>query len=1104
MGEVWLGHHSAQQVPVAVKVIGGQLAHSEHFHQAFRTEVQAVARLSHPNIIMVFDYGLITEEAEEAAQGRLVAGSPFFAMEVASGGSLDDIPPPQSWSELRVILTELLDALAHAHAHGVIHRDIKPGNVLVCTDADPRPGIKLTDFGLAAAGERLKAERLTGTPAFMAPEQCDGNWRDHGPWTDLYGLGCLAYALASGHPPFDDTNPMQVVVQQLSVEAPSLTPLFELPDGFEPWVQRLMAKDPRDRFQRAADASSVLRKLKLGNTFSPSALSRPLVPMNWRDPKHQTAPTSMRLVGVGLGLYDLRPVPMVHRESERDHIWSRLNDVALSSRARLLLLRGDPGVGKSRLISWLCQRAHELGAATPLRAFHSSTVASPNEGLVRMLATQLRCIGLERIDVLLRIKSIFQTQGVREDYEWNAFTELLSPAFPDEEGDVRVRFSNPQERYTLIRRYLERLAQERPVILALEDVQWGFHALDFVEHLLSAQSRHPNPILIVMTAREDALAQQPSESARLREIMALDNTESLEVATLDASARSALVRELLGLEGPLAAQVEERCGGNPLFAVQLVGDWVSRGVLEVGDTGFVLKSGERAVIPDTIHELWVTRLSQVLEGLPDPEAATHCLEIAAALGSDVNTGEWRDTASVEQLNVPRGLVDNLIESGLAHASEDGFFFAHGMFRESLERAASEALRWQKHNRACATMIEARSGEHMPHGVAERIGRHLLAAGALEKAVDWLLIGAREREDTSDFRVVHVLLERRDRALTQLRIPESDPRWGEGWVIRAQASHVQGNTQEALEWAEKAVEGARAHGWEQVLPRALRRLAHPAQNMNQHDKAEQALREALALYQQSESQDWGEARTLRSLGTLMFLRGRFDESKLYLERALELGDALEADRLVADSLYALADVSRKRGELDQTERYIQRASRIYERSGNQLGVSITVGALADVHRYLGKYDEAEVGYRRAVEVNESIGGYMGVIYQLNLGLLLLQRKRYEEAETLLLETRDALVERRWRYLLGVVDVALLPCLAKRAAWDAWDERFEQGTSMLQQGSFYDPDVAWPAELAGDVCAELGELTRAQSAWRFALEQWEALGDKEHLKQVQTKL
>ena len=268
MAEVWRAVHVEQQIAVAVKVMTTDHAQGRRFRDAFQNEVRAVARLHHPSVVTVLDFGVIDEKAEAASGGRLRAGAPFLAMEYASGGTLARVKKPLEFAPILEILLALLDALAHAHARGVLHRDIKPQNILLPGPTDLRRSLKLTDFGIAHPMEEDYSvdneNESSGTPQFMAPEQFFARWRDYGPWTDLYALGCIAYELASGELPFVGGNYAELAIRHVKETVPELKPKHVMPAGFVEWVLRLLEKNPRERFQRAADASWALTELSKG------------------------------------------------------------------------------------------------------------------------------------------------------------------------------------------------------------------------------------------------------------------------------------------------------------------------------------------------------------------------------------------------------------------------------------------------------------------------------------------------------------------------------------------------------------------------------------------------------------------------------------------------------------------------------------------------------------------------------------------------------------------------------------------------------------------------------------------------------------------------
>lgn len=1113
MAEVWSGYHAAQRVPVAVKVMTGERARNPQYRASFRNEVQSVASLDHPGIVLVFDHGEVTREAEEASRELLPAGSPFLAMELSERGTLAaHLPRLQDWTELRRILLLLLDALAHAHARGVVHRDLKPSNVLLFGDSQA-PRLKLADFGLAQAFELQagpeSADFVCGTPTYMAPEQLRGEWRDYGPWTDLYGLGCLAWALATGRPPFTEPGLLQIVRLQLEEDPPPFEPLFPVPRGFEGFLRRLLQKEAGHRFVRAADATWTLLRLDdapgsmlpprpafaeeetevltlttllpaarqrpappppAGSAEAPSLRESPPLPETWEHPV--TRPPSIQLVGAGLGLYGLRSIPLVGRRAERDTLWQALAEVHAGRRVRLVLLRGAAGNGKTRLAEWIAERAHEVGGATVLRASHGPSPGA-GDGLPRMMSRHLRCVGLTHGEIKDRVRSLLRIWKTPDEFEAEGLAELMAPGRDGRDDDAGhtgsrlLRLQTAAERFDLLERHCRRLARQRPVLLLLDDLHWSAESIAFADHLLRVSDL---PVLILATVRDEALAERRLESAAIDEMLTVPGASSLEIPPLSPGERAALVQELLGLSGELAAQVEERTHGNPLFAVQLVGDWVQRGVLAIGETGFVLRSGEEARFPDDLHEVWSARVDRLLDGLP--AGSRESLEIAAALGPTVDLKEWETSCRAMGASPPPRLVDGLVVSHLAVRTEEGWRFVHPMLRESLERMARESGRWPGHNRACAAMLlgRATAGERR---VSERLGRHLLLAGQPASAVDFLLRGAGERRETSDYAVAQSLLAQRDEALQTLGAGRRDPRWGDGWVLRARIHLHQGQLDEVFRWAGKAVTGGSEDEWTRIRSEALRLLGDAARRRGN-------LRQAVELYERCleigsphgvAASLWGLADVLRQRGDVERARELFDRSERLYE---EIGD----DHGMADHLIGMADLARQRRDADEAERWYRKARDRFEELGNQYGVARTLNGLGEAARL--RQDLARAGglYLQSLGILERLSSADGIFPRVNLALVDLGGGRFGEAREALEEIRGQLEDLGWGGLLACVHAGLLACTAHQRAWGAWEESFGALKELLA-GGLQDPDIIGCAELSAKLAEEAG-----RDAWARA--------------------
>jgi serine/threonine-protein kinase len=237
MGEVWRGRDQTLGRPVAVKLLRPEYASDESFLVRFRGEARHAARVSHPGVASVYDYGeVIGDDAHPTA---------YLVMELVEGEPLSALLHREkrlSPEKTLDILGQAADALQAAHALGVVHRDIKPGNLLLRTDG----AVKVTDFGIARAVDAAPLTAtgiMMGTAYYVSPEQASG--RPVTPASDVYSLGVVAYECLAGRRPFDDRNPIVVVMAHQQDEPPPLPP--DIPEPVRGLVQAAMAKDPTRR-----------------------------------------------------------------------------------------------------------------------------------------------------------------------------------------------------------------------------------------------------------------------------------------------------------------------------------------------------------------------------------------------------------------------------------------------------------------------------------------------------------------------------------------------------------------------------------------------------------------------------------------------------------------------------------------------------------------------------------------------------------------------------------------------------------------------------------------------------------------------------------------
>ena len=1044
VGTVWRAMHGGGEadagVQVAIKVLQSDDARGDAFRSGMAQEIAALAALEHPHVTSVYDHGVVTGEEADPRRG-LHPGAPYVVMELGLHGTLRDWRDghqPSSWTEVRGALSTLLSGLAHAHARGLIHRDIKPANLLL----DGAGGVKITDFGLAHALERadLEEDRGAGTPLYMAPEQIMGRWRDHGPWTDLYAVGVIGWLLATGSPPFQKPGDLEWVLKShLRRDLPWFAPTLDLPHGFEAWLRRLLEKNPRSRFQFAADASweldqlidpapaprpaaitmpgtaapappgpwpsgsdlAVFEALTVeadesfpptaswsadGETIETAAAELPPLP-HWQE----AGSTLFRVRGLrsaGLGLVGLRHLPVVGRVTERDQLWTALREARESDRPQVVVLSGASGFGKSALASWFCERAHEVGAATNLRALHHDG-GGPAYGLGAMLARHHRCVGIGRFAIEARLDLLLEQRRIRSpDDESLALTEMISPARSDDERCVR--FSGPRERYALVERTLDEMLLGRPAILWLDDVHVGADALQLVQHLLRPEARD-RALTIVLTVRNDLLADRPAEAELLSDLLARPQVEEVVVGPLEEDHRARLVGGLLGLDAAVLARVWKRTGGNPLFAAQLVEDWVRRGVLVPGEAGFRIAEGASVDLPDDLRALWGQRLERVLEGRPERDR--HALELAAALGLEVESREWAAVCIAAHEIPSPDLVEALVGQRLAawRPLEGGWSFAHGMLREAVEEAARAADRWGRCHAVCAAMLEPSTDP----AAMERIARHLIAAGRIEEALPPLRRAIDHTGARGGLCRMASLVDDYRRCLIRVGCAAGDPRmlWVRTQeVVTARGS---GDLDRSLRLAQVLCADAEAAGDPSALIDARMQAGWGYDHRTQLAESEVEFRASLALAEKVGDRQ-RLSRIQLALSVVRWKQGWPAEAEVLATQALHGFDALEDMHGLTHAHGRLASIARQLGRFDEARAHAHRCLELGREFGYRGPGVKALNVLGEVNRLEGKLDEAAAAYERALEAVAALGSPFGLAPTLNLGLVLVDGGRYHEA------------------------------------------------------------------------------------------------------------
>ena len=270
MATVYRGQDLTLGRAVAIKILNADLARDQTFRNRFRLEAQAASRMSHPTIVRVFDAGDPADEGDRTEP-------PYIVMELVEGTLLKDIVargPVPAEDAVRYV-DGILQALEYSHRAGVVHRDIKPGNVMI-TDSG---AVKVMDFGIARAvsdssSTVAETTQIIGTAAYFSPEQAKGEPVDAR--TDIYSTGVVLYELLTGRQPFRGESPVAVAYQHVSEipNAPTAV-LEEIPDALDEVVLRAMEKDPYERYADAAEFRAALKTAMAGGAITTRRRAEP-------------------------------------------------------------------------------------------------------------------------------------------------------------------------------------------------------------------------------------------------------------------------------------------------------------------------------------------------------------------------------------------------------------------------------------------------------------------------------------------------------------------------------------------------------------------------------------------------------------------------------------------------------------------------------------------------------------------------------------------------------------------------------------------------------------------------------------------------------------
>jgi serine/threonine protein kinase len=768
MGVVYQAYDRKRQHLVALKTMQGIEA-SELYR--FKAEFRTLAGLTHPNLVTLYE--LVAEGGLWFFTMELLEGVSFLAhvrSAVPLAGTHDPtglmIPPareqpaeathpppgltPRQLGCLRDTLRQLAAGVHALHQAGKLHRDIKPGNVLVTRQGR----VVLLDFGLAAdldrSGEHLSLQpRLLGTVAYMAPEQAA--CRPVSPASDWYALGSMLYEALTGQPPFRG-SPFEVLRQKQDLEPPDPASLVQgIPEDLRTLCGELLRRDPRQR----PSGDDTLRRL---GAEPAEITSAPVTGI--------TATTEVPLIGRARHLEALEAALQVCREG----------------RAVRLYVRGRSGVGKTALVQRFLDGLTQRGEAVvlPGRCYEQESVPyKALDSLVDSLSRYLETLPLLEAQALLPrdLGALTRVFPILRRLE-----AVVSA--PGRGGVVSDPHEMRRRGLSALRELLGRLADRRPLVLFIDDLQWG--DLDSAALLLDLlRPPDPPPLLFLACYRSEDVAGNPCLHALLeaREPSDIVERRELAVEPLTPPERRELALALLASRDSAAQAradtIARESGGNPFFIHELV-HYLETDVAQTGGPS----EGDI-----TLHEVLWIRVHRL------PEGTRRLLEVVAVAGRPLRQEDACRAAGVaaEQGVALASLRAGRLLRGVGQPESREIETYHDRIRETLvTRLSPSGLR--EHHRRLALVLEA-SRRSDP----EVLAVHFQEAGEPGRAGTYYALAAAQADESLAF----------DRAakLYRLALELQSPRGVEQCQLRARLADALANAGRGAESAREYLRAA---------------------------------------------------------------------------------------------------------------------------------------------------------------------------------------------------------------------------------------------------------------------------------------------------------
>lgn len=716
MSEVYKGTDTQTHQPVAIKILKAE-TNSNRIEDVirFRREAQTVAKLSHPNLAKIYEVGEYQ-------------GSNYIVMEFIPGKSLAAYINNKKKLEIDQaieIIIQISQALDYVHNLGVIHRDLKPDNIIVIEQSNI-PTIKLLDFGLAQVMELTsikKTEEIVGTFSYMSPEQSGIIKNAVDERSDLYSLGIIFFELISGELPFKGDSVGVILHQQVAKEPPSLKSIKkDIPLIIEDIVLKLLKKDPQERYQSAKGVKEDLQRYLAGE---------PAFILGKGD-KLKRFIYHTRLTG---------------REQEFNKLKNLYFD-AYQGKGAACLISGEAGRGKSRLVDELRAYVYEQGGEIICGNCFDQANKIPYQPFTEALNEYLKIINqLPQIKKQARVNQMRQSLGGLGEIIYQ-INPLLKEILGDMPPLVKLESDKENQRFLMIcAQFFQSLGrQDAPLVIILDDLHWADEgSLKLLNELIEGLKN--SFVMVVGLYRDNEVDKNHSvakiiQEAKVRQIP----LEQIQLNNFDLATLNRMVSELL-LENELktyelSSYIYNKSKGNPFFVLEIIRQLVDNKVLVYKQDKWILEKESLACIE--VSDTMLGTLLKRLDLLRDDQE--RLLSIAAVIGKKFKI-DLLYILSEESKETVISLVDEgmdlqLLEKGTERGD---ILFVHDRIKDAFYHKIGEDKKKELHLKI-AQVIENLYKDNLDQFLFD-LANHYAEAKDREKCLQYALPAAEKAKES---------------------------------------------------------------------------------------------------------------------------------------------------------------------------------------------------------------------------------------------------------------------------------------------------------------------------------------------------------------------